>query len=94
MPLHRPKTLTMARRICFISLLLLLAAQLYLAEVSGNDQISLLVGTNRIRVEDSEQPFVCQDPPYTVHLFSTKPLVIYISGFITTEERTHLSNLE
>jgi len=81
----------MARITIFLSLLLLMAVPFCSAELSV-DEISLLDG-HQIRIED-EQPFVCQDHPYTVHLFSKNPLVVYISGFITAEERTHLSNIE
>ncbi|KAK0710808.1 hypothetical protein B0H67DRAFT_516433 [Lasiosphaeris hirsuta] len=34
--------------------------------------------------------FVCQHPPYKVQLVSTSPLVIYLKGFLTEAERTHL----
>jgi len=34
--------------------------------------------------------YACPDHPYTVHLFSKNPLVIYISNFITPEEAAHL----
>jgi prolyl 4-hydroxylase len=35
----------------------------------------------------------CKHPQYTVHLFSKAPLVIYISGFLTSEERYHLQEV-
>jgi prolyl 4-hydroxylase len=35
----------------------------------------------------------CKHPPYTVHLFSKAPLVIYISKFLTPEESSHLQEI-
>jgi hypothetical protein len=35
----------------------------------------------------------CQHPPYTIHLFSKAPLVIYISNFLTPSERSHLQEI-
>jgi len=35
----------------------------------------------------------CSHPPYTVHLFSKAPLVIYISNFLTAEESSHLQEI-
>jgi prolyl 4-hydroxylase len=35
----------------------------------------------------------CKHPPYTIHLFSKAPLVIYISNFLTPEERFHLQEV-
>ncbi|OAG39989.1 hypothetical protein AYO21_05862 [Fonsecaea monophora] len=32
----------------------------------------------------------CTHPPYTIHLFSREPLVIYIADFLTSVEREHL----
>jgi len=34
--------------------------------------------------------FVCQHPPYRVHMVSKSPLVIYITDFLTPDERVHL----
>lgn len=34
--------------------------------------------------------FVCEHPPYKVHLVSHSPLVIYIADFLTERERDHL----
>jgi prolyl 4-hydroxylase len=34
--------------------------------------------------------FVCEHPPYKVHLVSSSPLVIYIADFLTERERAHL----
>jgi hypothetical protein len=35
-------------------------------------------------------PYSCNHPDYDVHIFSKDPLVIYISGFISTEESQHV----
>ncbi|KIW95269.1 uncharacterized protein Z519_03853 [Cladophialophora bantiana CBS 173.52] len=32
----------------------------------------------------------CTHPPYTIHLLSCDPLVVYIANFLTTSEREHL----
>ncbi|KAI0907220.1 2OG-Fe(II) oxygenase superfamily protein [Ustulina deusta] len=37
-----------------------------------------------------DQTTSCQHPPYHSHLVSTSPLVIYLEGFLTPEEQTHL----
>lgn len=34
--------------------------------------------------------FICEHPPYKVHLVSSSPLVIYITDFLTERERAHL----
>ncbi len=34
--------------------------------------------------------FVCEHPPYKVHIVSKSPLVIYIADFVTPTERAHL----
>ena len=36
---------------------------------------------------------VCAHPPYTIHIFSKAPLVIYISNFLTPKERDHLQEI-
>ncbi len=35
----------------------------------------------------------CNHPPYKVHLFSKAPLVVYLEGFLTPEERSHLQEV-
>ncbi|KAL1902999.1 hypothetical protein Sste5346_000911 [Sporothrix stenoceras] len=42
-------------------------------------------------VLSSDSPYICQHPPYEVHLVSSSPLVVYLSGFITPEECAHLT---
>jgi hypothetical protein len=37
-----------------------------------------------------DESYTCTHPPYKVHVFSKSPLVIYITNFITPEERAHL----
>ena len=32
----------------------------------------------------------CPEHPYTVHIFSREPLVVYIENFVTEEEAAHL----
>jgi hypothetical protein len=34
--------------------------------------------------------FVCEHPPYKIHLVSSSPLVVYIEDFLTLNERRHL----
>lgn len=34
--------------------------------------------------------YVCQHPAYTVSIVSRSPMVLYLHGFITPEERAHL----
>ncbi|OAA57536.1 Prolyl 4-hydroxylase, alpha subunit [Niveomyces insectorum RCEF 264] len=36
------------------------------------------------------EAFVCEHPPYDVHLVSSSPLVVYLAGFLTAAEREHL----
>lgn len=44
--------------------------------------------------EESQAPlagdYVCEDPPYRVHMVSQSPLVMYITDFLTERERSHL----
>jgi hypothetical protein len=37
--------------------------------------------------------YTCTHPPYSIHIFSKSPLVIYISNFITAAERAHLQEV-
>lgn len=39
------------------------------------------------------QSVVCEDPQYRIHLLSKAPLVIYISDFVTADEREHVQEL-
>lgn len=39
------------------------------------------------------QSVACEDPQYRVHLLSKSPLVIYISDFVTADEREHVQEL-
>jgi len=39
---------------------------------------------------ESSNPYVCEHPPYKVHLVSHSPLVIYLENFVTPKERAHL----
>jgi prolyl 4-hydroxylase len=40
-----------------------------------------------------DDTYTCTHPPYKIHIFSTSPLVIYISNFITASERAHLLSI-
>ena len=65
----------------------LLAATAVLAAARDHEQIPL-----------SSKPFLssaysCIHPPYKVHLVSRSPLVMYLEGFLTGGERSHLQNL-
>ncbi len=65
----------------------LLAATAVLAAARDHEQIPL-----------SSKPFLSSDyscihPPYKVHLVSRSPLVMYLEGFLTGGERSHLQNL-
>lgn len=37
--------------------------------------------------------FECEHPPYRVRIVSKSPLVIYLHGFITPQEREHLQEV-
>jgi prolyl 4-hydroxylase len=37
--------------------------------------------------------YECAHPSYKVHMFSKSPLVLYLEGFLTGEERLHLQDL-
>jgi hypothetical protein len=57
----------------------------------------LLASAGSISVQDLDRAplsgYTCNHPPYTVHLFSKAPLVIYISNFLTPEESSHLQEI-
>lgn len=46
---------------------------------------------------DAQKPLVstdeCSHPPYQAHILSQSPLVIYLEGFLTPEERAHLTEV-
>lgn len=46
------------------------------------------VGSKQVPLQDVE--YTCTHPAYNIHLFSSSPVVIYISNFITPSERSHL----
>lgn len=35
----------------------------------------------------------CRHPAYTSHIISQSPLVIYLDGFLTADERAHLTEV-
>ncbi|KEY66951.1 hypothetical protein S7711_06900 [Stachybotrys chartarum IBT 7711] len=43
----------------------------------------------------SEMPdhYACEHPPYKAHILNKTPLVVYLEGFITSDERLHLQKL-
>ena len=41
----------------------------------------------------SDDPYICEHPPYRVSLISQSPLIIYLQNFITPSERAHLLQL-
>lgn len=48
--------------------------------------------------QDEQKPlagdtYECVHPPYKVHIFSRSPLVIYITDFLTADERAHMLDL-
>ncbi|CAI4220120.1 unnamed protein product [Parascedosporium putredinis] len=58
------------------------------ASAEAQDQIPLSEGNG-----EAAAPYTCTHPPYKIHLFSQSPLVIYIAGFLTPDERAHLLHL-
>ncbi|KAK3385560.1 2OG-Fe(II) oxygenase superfamily protein [Podospora didyma] len=56
-------------------------------------------GQQQQQQQQQQQPlansadYTCQHPPYKVTMMSKSPLVIYISNFITADERAHLQTL-
>jgi prolyl 4-hydroxylase len=50
-------------------------------------------GSTENRGQDPLSVGACNHPPYTIHLFSKAPLVIYIEDFLTPEERSHLQEI-
>ncbi|CAG8961931.1 hypothetical protein HYFRA_00014089 [Hymenoscyphus fraxineus] len=59
--------------------------------------ISLLVNAVLVTASTSKQTALqstpCEDPPYRIHVLSKRPLVIYISDFVTEKERQHVQEL-
>jgi prolyl 4-hydroxylase len=44
--------------------------------------------------DDGSKPnYTCPPDPYTVHVFSRAPLVLYIENFLSAAERAHLLNI-
>ena len=65
----------------FRSCLSLIVTAFFASNVRGTSEQVLL------------KDYSCQHPPYTIHLFSKAPLVIYISNFLTPSERSHLQEI-
>lgn len=66
------------------SLLSVLAASAALSGIAG--------GTLQQQVPFMAD-FVCEHPPYKSHIVSRSPLVIYITDFLTPQERLHLQEV-
>ncbi|EPE07998.1 prolyl 4-hydroxylase alpha [Ophiostoma piceae UAMH 11346] len=49
--------------------------------------VALLAG---VSASHTGAGYVCQHPPYETRLISSSPLVVYLDGFVTPEERFHL----
>jgi hypothetical protein len=62
------------------------AALVGIAAATSHDQQKPLTGKG----SDS---FICEHPPYRVHQLSKSPLVIYLDGFLTDQERAHLQDV-
>jgi hypothetical protein len=58
--------------------------------LSTSIALAALVLTAASREQAPLDPAECTHPNYRVHLFSKSPLVIYLEGFITKEERSHM----
>ena len=73
----------MAHTIYFPSALLVLLLCSLASELVGAGEVQ------QVPLVDYE----CVHPAYNVHVFSKSPLVIYISNFLTLEERVHLEDV-
>ncbi|PMD44530.1 2OG-Fe(II) oxygenase superfamily protein [Hyaloscypha variabilis F] len=65
----------------FLNSFVLLALALFVSNARGTSE--------QVPLTDNS----CTHPPYTIHLFSKAPLVIYISNFLTADERSHLQKI-
>jgi prolyl 4-hydroxylase len=65
----------------FLNSFVLLALALFVSNARGTSE--------QVPLTDNS----CTHPPYTIHLFSKTPLVIYISNFLTADERSHLQKI-
>jgi len=55
--------------------------------------LAALIAMSSASLDDDQSPLEgreCKHPNYKVHLFSKSPLVIYLEGFLTKEEREHM----
>lgn len=84
----------------------LISAIIYV--VLGGPGLSALVGGTSSSIPERNTPvakakienlvsprkdIVCPQPQYDIHVFSTKPLVIYIDNFVSATEADHLLNI-
>lgn len=60
----------------------------------GGATVALLCGLANGAQDDAQVPltsdYVCEHPPYKVHMVSSSPLVVYITDFLTDHERAYL----
>jgi prolyl 4-hydroxylase len=67
-----------------------------LGHIAGGVGVLLALSTGALGVTDGqaqvpvEGGFVCEHPPYKIHMVSKSPLVIYVTDFLTDSERAHL----
>lgn len=53
----------------------------------------LVVAAVLLLADTTRADSACRHPPYEVHIVSSSPLVVYLVGFITADERVHLQNV-
>ncbi|UNI19872.1 Procollagen-proline 4-dioxygenase [Purpureocillium takamizusanense] len=70
-----------------VSVTNVLIATIGLAAAQGHSQALMSSEVHR------SGDYSCVHPPYKVHLVSRSPLVMYLEGFLTAEERGHLQEL-
>lgn len=51
------------------------------------------VNESLLALDDWPGNLTCGEDRYSVHLFSKEPLIIYIQGFLSLEERAHLLDI-
>lgn len=55
--------------------------------------VLLVTAANANTHTHHDQSISCQHPAYRSHLISKSPLVIYLDGFLTSDEQTHLQTI-
>ncbi len=64
-----------------------------LAAFAALGTFSRAVADGQAQVPLLGSDFVCEHPPYKVHIVTRSPLVVYIVDFLTPRERTHLRDI-